>query len=79
MADIELIIKIPEHYYENNIEKELPIYLSEDNVVAILPKRHGRIIDENKITKCQQVGLIIEDDKITRCLVTDAPTIIESR
>jgi len=44
MADIELVIKMPEHYYENNIKKELPIYLSEDNIVAVLPKGHGRLI-----------------------------------
>jgi hypothetical protein len=46
MADIELVIKIPEHYYENNIKKELPIYLAEDNIVAILPKGHGRLIEQ---------------------------------
>ena len=43
-----------------------------------LPKGHGRIIDENKITKCEQVGLIIKNENIIRCLVTDAPTIIEA-
>lgn len=47
MADIELVVRIPEHYYENNIKKELPIYLSEDNIVAILPKGHKRLIEDN--------------------------------
>ena len=45
----------------------------------ILPEPHGRIIDESKITKCEQTGLIIKDDNVTRCLVTDAPTILEAR
>ena len=45
MADVELVIRMPEHYYENNIKRELPICLSEDNVVAILPKGHGRLKD----------------------------------
>ena len=78
MAYIELVIKIPEHYYENNIKKELPIYLSEVNIGAILPKGHGRLIDESKIIKCEQIGLIIKDDKVTHCFKTDAPTIIEA-
>lgn len=43
---------------------------------TLLPKRHGRIVDENKITKCEQIGLIIKDGNITRCLQTDAPTIV---
>ena len=46
MANIELVIKIPEHYYENNIQKDLPIFLSEDNIIAILPKGHGDLIEK---------------------------------
>ena len=46
MADIELVIKIPEHYYENNIKKDLPMYLTEENIVKILPKGHGRLVIE---------------------------------
>lgn len=42
-----------------------------------LPKGHGRVIDESKITKCEQVGLIIKDGDTIRCLKTDAPTIVE--
>ena len=45
---------------------------------TLLPKGHGRIIDENKITRCEQVGLIIKDGNTTCCFVTDAPTIIEA-
>lgn len=47
MADIELVIKISEHYYENNIKNDLPMYLSEDNIIAILPKGHKRLIEDN--------------------------------
>lgn len=43
-----------------------------------LPKGHGRLIDESKITKCEQIGLVIKDDKVARCLMTNAPTIIEA-
>lgn len=78
MDNIELVIRIPEHFYENNIKKELPIYLSNDNIVAILPEGHGRVIDESKITKCEQIGLIIKDGNVTPCLKTDAPTIVKS-
>lgn len=42
-----------------------------------LPKVHGRLIDENKITKFEQIGLIIKDGSIIRCFTTDAPTIID--
>lgn len=77
---MEIIIKIPEHYYENNIKNDLPIYLTEDNIVKILSKGHGDLYDENDIRKqiknpyqCQTVlyGLklvkpIIEADKAER-------------
>ena len=43
-----------------------------------LPKGHGRIIDEWKITKFQQAGLYIIDGNVSKCLITDAPTIIEA-
>ena len=36
------------------------------------------LIDESKITECEQIGLVMKDDNVTRCLVTDAPTIIEA-
>ena len=81
MADIELVIKIPEKTYTflcngGNIGASLLIENAIKNGVP-LPKGHGRLIDENKITKCEQVGLIIKNENITRCFVTDAPTIIE--
>ena len=42
---MRVVIDMPEHYYENNIKKELPICLTEDNVIAILPKGHGDLKD----------------------------------
>ena len=57
MADIELVIKIPEEDYEimkHNIAVDNPLCpLSEKEMVAIiangipLPKGHGRLIDAN--------------------------------
>ena len=91
MADIELVIKIPEEKYRiilNHTEEIIdessfvePRYLYKAVLDGTqLPKGHGRVIDESKITKCEQVGLIIKDGNITHCIKTDAPTIIkESR
>ena len=85
MADIELIIKIPEDIYKDIMthnresrEGGKSAYYFEGLIQngTLLSEGHGRIIDENKITRCQQVGLIMKDGNITRCFVTDAPTII---
>ena len=88
MAEIELIIKIDEEDFEimkHNIAVDNPLCpLSQEEMVSrvangvLIPKGHGRIVDENKITKCEQIGLIIKDGNITRCLTTDAPAIIEA-
>ena len=89
MADVELVIKLDEEYVKQIDRLRLSGGI-EDRSLQInvinaikngtpLHKGHGRIIDESKITKCEQVGLIIKDDNITRCLKTDAPTIIESK
>ena len=82
MADVELVIKIPEEIYQHykKIWQKRRGSIPESCIAfgTPLPKGHGRLIDENKITKCEQIGLIIKDDNITRCLKTDAPTIIES-
>ena len=48
---MQIVIDIPEHYYENNIKKELPIYLTEKQVVAIFPKGHGRLIEADAFEK----------------------------
>ena len=86
METVEVVIKIPKEYYKQlqRISKK-PLekkYTLDDNERAIidgtvLPKGHGRIIDESRINKCEQAGLIMKNGDIVRCLVTDAPTIIE--
>lgn len=79
MTDVEIVIKLPRKMWEQIEEGYVPLGISKylKNSV-MLQKGHGRIIDENKITKCEQIGLIIKDGNITRCLKTDAPTIIEA-
>lgn len=80
MADIELVIKIPEYYYENNIKKDLPIYLTEDNIIKILPKGHKRLIEDNF-----EVGPVFDEEGnikgyqyVTQYELDNAPTIIEA-
>lgn len=70
MADIELVIKIPDYYLEN-IKKNLPIYLAEEHITKILPKGHGRLIDADAL---QEDCLWWETD----LEVSKAPTIIEA-
>lgn len=83
---MQIVIDIPDEKYErfgyeyreeNLISKHMnDIILDAFCNGTPLPKGHGRIIDESKITKCQQVGLIVKDDNTIRCLKTDAPTVI---
>jgi hypothetical protein len=76
---MELVIKIPEEMWERIKDGYVPLGISKYLKKGTpLPKGHGRLIDENKITKCEQIGLIIKDGNITRCLKTDAPTIMEA-
>ena len=70
---MELIIDIPEEDYKRGT-----VMASAIRNGIPLPKGHGRLIDESKITKCEQIGLVIKSDNVTRCLITDAPTIIEA-
>ena len=77
---MQIVIDIDEKVYKAILDgwwpdKAISVKLLLERGIP-LPKGHGRIIDENKITKCEQVGLIINGGNITRCLVTDAPTII---
>jgi len=78
---MQIVINIPEQMYIN-AKADM---LCAASVIARaikngtpLPKGHGRLIDENKITKFEQTGLVIKDDNVIRCLVTDAPTIIDA-
>lgn len=69
---MQIVIDIPKYYYENNIKNDLPIYLPEDNIIAILPKGHGRLFDERDIVngnyevignRIYELEPIIEADK----------------
>ena len=77
---IELVIKIPEDEYQNILLTGKASFCAVNAIEAgiPLPKRHGRLIDESKITKCEQIGLVIKDGNVNRCFLTDAPTIIEA-
>lgn len=87
MSDIELVIKIDEELYKN---KKGYLTIMDAHMICdavangtVIPKGHGRIIDESKITKlytyvpnsfCKGGGWKTEDFNAT---CTDAPTIIE--
>lgn len=82
---MKLVIEIPECDYERIKEyyDALPdggevdakiVYIAEGTA---LPKGHGRIVDESKITKCEKVGIIIKDGSVIPCITTNAPTLIE--
>ena len=77
MADIELVIKIPEGIYKASqiidvkYEDVIQIPLEVIAHSIPLPKGHGRIIDENKISSFRW-------DKLDNHAVVTAPTIIEA-
>ena len=75
MADIELVIKMPEEVYKSIINGKNYISYQEYVEEAIkngtpLPKGHGRIIDESQIT-----GTFTWDNGYIECY---APTIIKA-
>lgn len=87
---MQILIDIPEDFYEalkktDEISSGLH---SEKTLMSVIysavakgtpfPEEHGRIIDESKITKCEQIGLVITDDNVKSILRTDAPTIVEA-
>ena len=84
---MQVVINIPDEYLNSSII-DLTVFTEADHTITyvnvedecadfkVLPKGHGRLIDEREISKFYQVGLIIEGDKVTRCLATDAPTVI---
>jgi hypothetical protein len=79
---MQIIIDIPKHYYEN-IKKELPICLTEEQVVTILPRGHGRLIDAGEyvdvLNNAQIEGLnTYEGLGRAKELLIEAHTIIEA-
>lgn len=88
---MQIVIDIPEHYYENNIKKELPICLTEKEVVGILPKGHTELVDRQIIadyvhSHIQEINTGYGDlnqhtNRILRMIedyIDSAPTIIEA-
>lgn len=76
---MKIVIKIPEHYYENNIKKELPICLTEEQVIAILPKGHGDLIDRSNLITITDISADgIEFTYVPYSEIENAPTIIEA-
>lgn len=82
MADIELVIKISEEYY--NVIKAIPDYQCTFDMLVIkngkpLPKGHGRLIDADALYEKSRLCHTEEDG--TACVewreINDAPTIIE--
>lgn len=92
--DAELVIKLPKELKESldNVREEAALdYIQVHNATFyhalknanVLPERHGRIIDESKITSVSyHVASIQMINDVSRdfCIIdgTDAPTIIEA-
>ena len=75
MADIELVIKIPEERYKNivkQVDKRDYPDMSTGKAIANgtpLPKGHGRLIDADDLldnTCLDEIPTIIEADKVER-------------
>ena len=87
MADIELVMKIPEEVYNKLPEAELGSNIIEDVLEAVengtvLPKGHGELIDRDKIEYLKAIhdakyGHISWIDAIEK-IKHSAPTIIEA-
>lgn len=92
MADLELVIKIPDRIYKIAQSKKLNIIDSEIVEKAIkngapIPEKHGRLIDGDKVLddiEKQYPASVSESDKRKRYArlvyywtVKNAPTIIE--
>ena len=73
---MQIVIDIPKHYFDNNIKKELPICLTEEQIVCILPKGHGRLIE------CERLQEVFRRNVVGyagfKRLFDIAPTIIEA-
>jgi hypothetical protein len=81
MADIELVVKIPEEMYaeimdENGIETMLIPYSSIVRNGVPLPKGHGRLIDADALIDI--LGCSDRDIYAMTCVEEDALTIIEA-
>jgi len=82
MADIELVIKIPEEKY-NYIKKQVAEGI--DNLLKVyiangtpLPKGHGRLIDTDEIGLIDEQFYVPSDYYVAESAIENAPTIIEA-
>ena len=79
MADIELVVKIPEDYYK--VIKEIPVEQSTADMLIIrfgtpLPKGHGRLIDADEL-RCEREDFDTYFDYSNAFdVIYNAPTII---
>ena len=84
MADIELVIKIPEEVYDfTKSAKTARTYNAEYYVNLILngkplPKGHGRLIDADKINFDSNYFYNGDDTIIAEETINDIPTIIDA-
>ena len=92
MADIELVVKIPEDYYK--VIKEIPVEQSTADMLIIrfgtpLPKGHGRLGDldavmddiNRSIEAMTNIGIMVDGEYLWGKLndaIYNAPTIIEA-
>ena len=72
MADIELVIKIPEEVYNYIMRLEM-CNMAEEYIKngTLLPKRHGRLIDADSFVQEHPLAFV-------RDVINDTPTIIEA-
>lgn len=82
MADIELVIKIPEYTYTHlcnggNIGASLLIENAIKNGTP-LPKGHGRLKDTDDIALIDEQFYVLSDYYVAESAINDSPTIIEA-
>lgn len=85
---MQIVINIGDNFYKRAMIYKGEQFPDNDDLLSALitavnngvplPRGHGRIIDERRISKCKQIGLIIKDGNTNRCLLTDAPTIVKA-
>lgn len=79
MSDIELVIKIPEAYYELVIKRcKDPVLLNAFKNGTPLPKGHGRILDEKEILDTKKNAGIWFDPVEMSGYIGSIPAIIEA-
>ena len=83
MANIELVINIPEEEYQNILHTGKASFCAINAIEAgtILPKGHGKLIDVEKLLTSEKPNGIADDvwkESHIYKLLSNAPTIIEA-